>query len=104
MDNTSSIQNDNITVHSFKKNDQMNFPKGNEGELSSSHQNEMHSFKELSSAFEKRFSDSHFPKEPKNLYDAAQYLLTLGGKRIRPVMCLMGNEMFDKINENAYHV
>ena len=31
-------------------------------------------------------------------------LLTLGGKRIRPVMCLMGNELFDEINPDAYHV
>ncbi len=64
----------------------------------------MHSFKELSPIFEEKFSRRHFPEEPKNLYDAAQYLLTLGGKRIRPVMCLMGNELFGEINPDAYHV
>ena len=30
--------------------------------------------------------------------------LKLGGKRIRPVLCLMGNELFDEINADAWHV
>lgn len=67
-------------------------------------QNSMHSFKELSVAFDEKFNRRHFPMQPENLYDASQYLLTLGGKRIRPVMCLMGNEMFDEIKDDAYHV
>ncbi|MEO6639124.1 MAG: polyprenyl synthetase family protein [Ginsengibacter sp.] len=64
----------------------------------------MHSFKELSSIFEEKFTKRHFPDEPKNLYDAAQHLLTIRGKRIRPVMCLMGNELFGEITNDAYHV
>ncbi|MDQ6764137.1 MAG: polyprenyl synthetase family protein [Bacteroidota bacterium] len=64
----------------------------------------MHSFKELSIIFEEKFNKRHFPGEPKNLYDAAQYLLTLGGKRIRPVICLMGNELFGEINPDSFHV
>jgi len=28
----------------------------------------------------------------------------MGGKRIRPVLCLMGNELFDEIREDAWHV
>ena len=64
----------------------------------------MNSYQDLSVLFEARFNRRHFPAEPQKLYDASQYLLTLGGKRIRPVMCLMGNQMFDEINEDAYHV
>ena len=64
----------------------------------------MHTFKELSTLFEERFKRRHFPLQPEKLYDASQYLLGLGGKRIRPVMCLMGNEMFGEIKEDAYHV
>ena len=64
----------------------------------------MHSFKELSQFFEEKFNIRHFPEYPKNLYDASQYILTLRGKRIRPVMCLMGNELFDEINPDAWHV
>jgi geranylgeranyl diphosphate synthase type II len=64
----------------------------------------MYSYQQLSQLFEEKFNHRHFPEQPKRLYDASQYLLTLGGKRIRPVMCLMGNEMFDAIKEDAYHV
>ena len=64
----------------------------------------MHSFNELSELFGEKFNIRHFPRYPESLYDASQYILTLGGKRIRPVMCLMGNELFDKINPDAWHV
>ena len=67
-------------------------------------QNRLHSFKELSELFEERFNVRHFPEEPQKLYDASQYLLTAKGKRIRPVMCLMGNELFAEIKDDAYHV
>ncbi|MFM2230519.1 MAG: hypothetical protein RL607_1777 [Bacteroidota bacterium] len=33
-------------------------------------------------------------KEPKNLYEPIQYILALGGKRIRPVLTLMATEVF----------
>lgn len=64
----------------------------------------MHSFKELLQDFDNKFNTRHFPGEPATLYDSAQYILGLGGKRVRPVMCLMGNELFDEINPDAYHV
>lgn len=59
----------------------------------------MNSFQQLTELFEVKFNKNHFPEEPKTLYKAAQYLLTFGGKRIRPVLVLMGNEMFDDIKE-----
>ncbi|MDP5157784.1 MAG: polyprenyl synthetase family protein [Flaviramulus sp.] len=34
-------------------------------------------------------------KEPKNLYNPIQYILKLGGKRLRPVLTLMAAEVFD---------
>jgi len=33
--------------------------------------------------------------KPERLYDPIRYVLSIGGKRIRPVMCLMSCEMFD---------
>jgi geranylgeranyl diphosphate synthase type II len=66
--------------------------------------NGLQSFSQLSAIFEERFKKRHFPDEPQQLYDASQYLLTVGGKRIRPVMCLMANEMFDEIKEDAFDV
>ena len=64
----------------------------------------MHSFTTLSKLFEANFSTRHFPTHTASLYDPAQYILGLGGKRIRPVCVLMGNELFDEINPDAYHV
>ncbi len=64
----------------------------------------MHSFSELLTIFENTFDVRHFPHEPATLYDSAQYILNLNGKRIRPVMCLMGNELVNEINPDTYHV
>lgn len=64
----------------------------------------MHSFTELSQIFEQKFNTRHFPTHTPTLYDAAQYILQLGGKRIRPVCVLMGNELFGEINPDAYEV
>jgi geranylgeranyl diphosphate synthase type II len=64
----------------------------------------MQSFEQLSQQFIKKFSVDHFPKEPASLYEPNRYFLQLGGKRIRPVMCLMGNELFDEIINDAWHV
>jgi geranylgeranyl diphosphate synthase, type II len=62
----------------------------------------MNSFEELSSSFTTRFTTSHFPSQPASLYDPAVYFLGLSGKRIRPVLCLMGNELFGPIEEDAW--
>ena len=37
---------------------------------------------------------SKFPETPCNLYDPIRYILTLGGKRVRPVLTLMAAELF----------
>ena len=64
----------------------------------------MQSFELLSQKFALYFDKRHFPAEPASLYDPNEYFLKLGGKRIRPVLCLMGNELFDEIKEDAWHV
>ncbi len=63
----------------------------------------MHSFTELLKLFEEKFNVRHFPAQPGTLYDPAQYILGIGGKRIRPVCVLMGNQLFDEIDPDAYH-
>jgi geranylgeranyl diphosphate synthase type II len=63
----------------------------------------MQTFTSLVEQFEKRLSTSlPFPPTPNTLYDPCRYLLTLGGKRVRPVLCLMANELFGDINEDAW--
>src|SRR5690606_40883291 len=37
-----------------------------------------------------------FPSYPEHLYDPIRYILSLSGKRIRPLLVLMGAELFDK--------
>jgi geranylgeranyl diphosphate synthase type II len=64
----------------------------------------MQSFEQLSNEFTQNFQADHFPQKPASLYDPNRYFLKLGGKRIRPVLCLMGNELFDEINPDAWHV
>ncbi|BDQ11147.1 polyprenyl synthetase family protein [Sediminibacterium sp. TEGAF015] len=64
----------------------------------------MFSFKDLSAVFSQRFNHSPFPLTPATLYEPCNYFLTIGGKRIRPILCLMGNELFDDIHEDAYHL
>ncbi len=63
----------------------------------------MQSFYELTTAFEQYFAQHQFPKEPASLYEPCSYLLQMGGKRVRPVLCLMSHEMFTPINENAWN-
>jgi geranylgeranyl diphosphate synthase type II len=64
----------------------------------------MHSFQDLTKIFAEKFNIRHFPTSPGTLYDPNEYFLSMGGKRIRPVMCLMGNELFGEIIPDAYEV
>ena len=41
------------------------------------------------------FKSLAFKKEPNNLYEPIRYILSLGGKRLRPVLTLMSAEVFD---------
>ena len=63
----------------------------------------MQSFETLSKQFAEKFDTRHFPEQPASLYDPNEYFLKLGGKRVRPVLCLMGNELFDEIIPDAWH-
>jgi geranylgeranyl diphosphate synthase type II len=64
----------------------------------------MYSFEQLSQQFSQYFDKSHFPSEPASLYGPNDYFLGMGGKRIRPVLCLMGNQLFDDIKPDAWDV
>ncbi|SFE92041.1 geranylgeranyl diphosphate synthase, type II [Chitinophaga sp. CF118] len=64
----------------------------------------MHSFQELTVKFGEHFEKEHFPEQPKKLYDSVNHILKIGGKRIRPVLSIMGNELFDAIHPDVYQV
>ena len=64
----------------------------------------MHTFQELANLFEQRILESKlFSASPQSLYEPCSYFMSMGGKRVRPVLCLMGNELFDDINNDAWH-
>ena len=52
---------------------------------------------------EKGISSIDFPASPSNLYDPLRYFMTLGGKRMRPILTLLGAELFGESKENALH-
>lgn len=63
----------------------------------------MHSFSELVALFEERLNNTMpFPQRPDTLYEPCRYFMTIGGKRVRPVLCVMGNELFGEIKEDAW--
>lgn len=39
-------------------------------------------------------SELQFTRSPKGLYDPVKYVLSLGGKRIRPVLMLMAYNLY----------
>lgn len=64
----------------------------------------MRTARELTGDFTDKINSQQLFNEPTALHDAMRYFVDLGGKRIRPVICLMGNELFGDINPDAWHV
>lgn len=50
---------------------------------------------------EKGIAELDFPQRPVELYEPMRYILRLGGKRMRPVLTLMGHELFGGRSENV---
>ena len=50
------------------------------------------------------FLKEHIQKrEPKNLYDPIEYILNVGGKRLRPVLTMLSTDIFDKDYHQALY-
>ncbi len=63
----------------------------------------MHSFNELVTLFEDKLNNiMPFPERPNTLYEPCRYFMTIGGKRVRPVLALMANELFGELTEDAW--
>jgi geranylgeranyl diphosphate synthase type II len=63
----------------------------------------MHTISFLQAEIEKEINALHFGKEPQNLYEPMTYILTLGGKRMRPLFVLLGCELFGGDYRKAMH-
>lgn len=54
----------------------------------------MPKIQEYQQILEQKIKALELPKEPKNLYDPLRYFLTLGGKRTRPSLTMLGANLF----------
>jgi geranylgeranyl diphosphate synthase type II len=52
-------------------------------------------------SIENSLAQWEIPQESKNLVEPIEYLLSIGGKRIRPVLTLLGHELFNGNAENV---
>ncbi len=64
----------------------------------------IYSFEQLQQKVETTLQEIDFKSyEPKNLYEPVHYILSIGGKRIRPVALLMGCNLFCEEIAHALH-
>ena len=61
----------------------------------------MHTPEEFIAIVQKSIESIAYPQEPAELYNPIRYELSLGGKRIRPVLTLLACELFDGDYRNA---
>lgn len=60
----------------------------------------MFTLKEIDNIVEKGLESLNFQQEPIELYEPIEYMISIGGKRLRPRMCLMTYNLFsDKIEK-----
>jgi geranylgeranyl diphosphate synthase, type II len=50
-----------------------------------------------------QYTQTHFTKQPKNLYEPCEHILKIGGKRVRPIALLLTHELFEPITEEAQY-
>jgi geranylgeranyl diphosphate synthase type II len=55
----------------------------------------MQTIENLAIIFQKYVDEHHFEGTPSELYEPVNYILSLGGKRLRPLLALMGCDAFD---------
>ncbi len=56
---------------------------------------------QLQHSFSEYLENQNFNKNPQSLYNPVSYILSLGGKRLRPVLALMGCQLFGRRAEDA---
>lgn len=61
----------------------------------------MFELKDYTAFIEDHLDEIDTPEKPSDLYDPFRYLLSIGGKRIRPILTLLGAELFGMPKEQA---
>lgn len=55
----------------------------------------MHKVKQLQEKINNLIAEQQFDRHPSELYEPMRYILSLGGKRLRPLLTLLANDLFD---------
>lgn len=63
----------------------------------------MYTIRELKEIFDEALSRENLIRNPKELYEPVEYTLSLGGKRLRPILLMMGCDMFGGNIMDAIH-
>lgn len=63
----------------------------------------MHAISYYQEIITNHFESLNVDKQPNNLYEPIRYILSLGGKRMRPVLTLMATEVFNVDCRKALH-
>ena len=61
----------------------------------------MNTFLEYQLFIEEKIKENYIAYYPKELYDPIYYILTLKGKRIRPILCLLAEGLFQERTEKS---
>jgi len=61
----------------------------------------MQNLEQLQLLIEQEIGKINYPNSPKQLYQPIDYVMGLGGKRMRPILLLMAHQLFDKNIEKA---
>jgi len=60
----------------------------------------MYTFKELQGLVHQKFQEQSIVVPPEDLYEPIEYILSMGGKRLRPILMVMGANLFtNKLDE-----
>ena len=62
----------------------------------------MYSLSELSVKFHKYLEEYEYRPNPTMLYEPVEYIMSLGGKRIRPILSLAAYNLFDDAIHNTF--
>lgn len=61
----------------------------------------MQTLSQIQALFQQYLADNQFKSEPTELYEPVNYILSIGGKRLRPALLLLSYNLFDEKVENA---
>ena len=63
----------------------------------------MKTYQQLYTLFTSHINDAEYGENPKELYEPINYMMQLGGKRLRPILSLMACNLFNQNVEKALH-